>query len=266
MKHSDRTAVPSGEDQTTDNDIDGDVSGTSIQAGSIGEFHLNPPRKPLSRKVYLAISAAAVVGALTPAAVVLMSPSPDEPVNQTPAAVASSAPAETGTPSSPVSSAGTPIRPAVPGVTRPVPGAPTPRPSGNATVVIPPPPPQPTTVRAAATPPPSGAGVRFSGALQFGSFHLDLAQPRDMPGMNVWRMPQNRLHGDDTYELAEWIGDGAPGQAECAADLVKRATRDAEHLIIGSRVCGKTPGGRIFLIEVVALDGTTITGQVTVWE
>jgi hypothetical protein len=123
-----------------------------------------------------------------------------------------------------------------------------------------------TTVVVATAPPPAGSGVRFSGTLKFGSFHLDLAQPRDIPGTNVWPLTPDRLHGDDGYWLAEWISDGVPGQAECAAELGKRATRDADNLIAGSRVCGKTPGGRIFRVDVVTLDGTTITGQVTVWE
>jgi hypothetical protein len=108
--------------------------------------------------------------------------------------------------------------------------------------------------------------VRYSGTLTFGSYNLDLAQPRDIAAANVWQMPQNRLHGDENYQLVEWIGDSAPGQSECADDLAKRAQRDAEHVIIGSRICGRTPGGRIFRIDVAGLNDTTISGQVTVWE
>jgi hypothetical protein len=53
-------------DQSTDNGIDGDVKGTSIQAGSIGEVHLNTPRRFWwhRRYAHLGIAAAVVAAAV----------------------------------------------------------------------------------------------------------------------------------------------------------------------------------------------------------
>jgi hypothetical protein len=188
---------------------------------------------------------------------------PGSQVQQTPAAATSAASAETAT-TSPHAS-GAPATTTAAGAARPAPGGSVPR-STSAIPTTAAPTTTTTTTAVAVAPPPAATGVRYSGTLQFGSFHLDLAQPRDVPGTNLWRLTQQRLHGDDGYELAEWLGDGAPGQAECAADLVKRATKDAENLIAGSRVCGRSPAGRIFRIDVVAIDTTAITGDVTVWE
>ena len=108
--------------------------------------------------------------------------------------------------------------------------------------------------------------MRFSGTLSFGSYNLDFRQPRGMDGHNVWPLTPGRLHGDPGYWLAEWISDGVPGRAECAAHLTKEATSDAGNLVAGSRVCGSTPEGRTFRIEVAAVDPAGITGQVTVWD
>ncbi|NKE61867.1 hypothetical protein FXN61_35965 [Lentzea sp. PSKA42] len=252
MKHS---------DQSTDNEIDGDVRGTSFQAGSI-EINVGTPRKlrRSKRLRYLVALATAVVSASALVLVRLMGQ--DEPGKQLPEAAGATTPAETVTTSSGPSAAGAPVTSTAAGAARPAPVGQAPRTVSGTPIAGTP---APTTTVSTA-PSPAGTGVRFSGALQFGSFHLDLAEPRDKPGMNVWPLTPNRLHGDDGYWLTEWLGDGVPGQPECAAELGKRATRDAENLIVGSRVCGKTPAGRIFLVDVAAMDGTTITGQVTVWE
>ncbi|GGU17839.1 hypothetical protein [Lentzea flava] len=246
MKHS---------DHSTDNGIDGDVSGTSIQAGSIGEVHVNSPR--WHRRYWLPGVAAAAVAAAVLTFVLV----PDEQVQQqTPAAATSASPTETVPASSP--SSGAPATSTAAGAARPAPVGSASRPTSATPIAVGP----TTTTTVAVVAPPSATGVRFTGTLRFGSFHLDLAQPRDVPGTNLWRLTQNRLHGDDGYEVAEWLGDGVPGQAECAADLAKRATKDAENLIAGSRVCGRSPAGRIFRVDVVAIDGAAITGDVTVWE
>jgi hypothetical protein len=115
-------------------------------------------------------------------------------------------------------------------------------------------------------PAPAGDGVRFSGTLRFASYHLDPVPPRDVPESNVWALTPTRLHGDPGYWLAEWFAEGVPGRADCLAHLATNATLDADNVVVGSRVCGKTPAGRIFRIDVTALDGSAITGQVTVWE
>ncbi|RAS70178.1 hypothetical protein C8D87_101478 [Lentzea atacamensis] len=249
MKHS---------DQSTDNAVDGDVQGTSIQAGSIGEVHVTAQREPRWRRPSWFLGVAAAVVSAAVLAFVLV---PGEQAQHTPAAAttATSAPAVTASPPA----SGAPATTTTAGAARPAPGGSVPRTTNAVPTAVAP---TTTTTTAAAAPPPAATGVRYSGTLQFGSFHLDLAQPRDVPGTNLWRLTQHRLHGDDGYELAEWLGDGAPGQAECAADLVKRATKDAENLVAGSRVCGRSPAGRIFRIDVVAIDSTAITGDVTVWE
>jgi hypothetical protein len=266
VKHTEHNAVLPETGQSTGNDVEGDISGTSIQAGSIGELHLSDPRKPRRRRDfrYLVMPAATVVGALALVALVLMELSaPNEPVKQTPAAATTAEPVALPS-SNPATSPLSPSAPATAGAARPVPPGKHPRLTPSSPAAVTPAPPA-TSTSAVTAPLPAPTGVRFNGTLQFGSFHLDLAQPRNIPGTNVWSMPQNRLHGDDGYELAEWIIDGVPGAAECTTDLAKRATRDAENLIIGSRVCGRTPGGRIFRIDVIALD-STITADVTVWD
>ncbi|MDX8029342.1 hypothetical protein SK803_03930 [Lentzea sp. BCCO 10_0856] len=251
MKHS---------DELVDNGVDGDVSGTSFQAGSIGgDVYLGTPAKPRSRKGlwYLTVPAAAAVMGITALVWEL-----DEPGRPTFATATPTT--DTSTTSAPAATTGSPARSTAAGAARPAPGSQAPRPSGGAPVAVTSVP--TTTVAVAVAPPPAGNDVRYSGTVPFGSYNLDLPQPRDVDGMNVWPLTPGRLHGDEGYWLAEWVGDGVPGRDECAADLTQRATRDAENLIVGSRVCGKTPGGRIFLVQVVAMDSATITGQVTVWE
>jgi hypothetical protein len=249
-------------DQSTENGVDGDVSGTSIQAGSI-EINLGAPQKLRWRKVLWYLIGPATVAVVASSTLALKLVAPDAPADRTPVAVTTATTAESTATPPPASPR--PAPPTAAAAPRPAPSGTTPRPGSRIPVTA-----APTTTTTAATvvaaPPPAATGVRFSDTLRFGSFNLDLAQPRDMPGTNIWPLTPGRLHGDDGYWLAEWLGDGVPGQPECAADLAKRATRDAEHLIAGSRVCGRTPGGRIFLVDVVALDSTTITGQVTVWD
>lgn len=253
MKHS---------DQSTENGVDGDVSGTSIQAGSI-EINLGAPRKLRWRKVLWYLIGPAAVAVVASSTFALKPVAPDEPADRTPVAVTTATTAESTATPPPASPR--PAPPTAAAAPRPAPIGTTPRP-GSLNPVTTAPTTTTTAVTVVAAPPPAATGVRFSDTLRFGSFNLDLAQPRDLPGTNIWPLTPGRLHGDDGYWLAEWLGDGVPGRAECAAELKNRATRDAEHLIAGSRVCGRTPGGRIFLVDVVALDSTTIIGQVTVWD
>ncbi|WP_434444950.1 hypothetical protein [Lentzea sp. E54] len=253
-------------DQSTENVADGDIGGTLFQAGSIGgDVYWGAPAKPRWRKArwYLGIpAAAAVAGAAT---MVFELVTPDESVNEKPVAATSSAAAGTTTTSSPYVTTSAQVPATTAGTVRPAPPGLTPRPSSGAPVT-PMPPTTMTTVVPVAAPPFTGTGVRFSGELRFGSFHLDRAQPRDVPESNVWALTPTRLHGDPGYWLAEWHSDGVPGREECATHLATRSTQDAENVFVGSRVCGKTPEGRIFRIEVSAMDGSAITGQVTVWE
>ncbi|HUQ61122.1 hypothetical protein [Lentzea sp.] len=257
MKHS---------DQSTENDLDGDVSGTSFQAGSI-EINVGAPGKRWRRKVLLYCSAPAVAAVLGGSAAVVDLVSPGDQVVDLPAAVTSTVPAQATTTSSPGPATGAPAprRPTASAV-RPTPPAAAPRANGNAPASLASPTTTTTPVSTVAAPPITTEGARYSGVLQFGSYHLDLPQPRDIAGTNVWPLTPGRLHGDPGYWLAEWITDGVPGRAECVARLAERSTQDAENLVQGSRVCGQTPEGRIFRIEVTALDSAGITGQVTVWE
>ncbi|GGM74187.1 hypothetical protein GCM10011609_07480 [Lentzea pudingi] len=249
-------------DQETDNGIEGNVS-TAFQAGSMA-ITLGAPAKPVRGRAFwgatAAVSVLAVAGVSTLAMKLI---APGEPGREMPAAVTSPNSVEAAATSSPA--------PAVLPVTTTTAGRPaaivtTARPTVNAPAVVPPVV-TTTAAKAATLPPvPTGDGVRFSGTVPFGSYNLDLAEPRGMDGMNVWPLTPGRLHGDENYLLAEWTGDGTPGRDECAADIARRGTRDAVNLIAGSRVCGRTPGGRTFLVEVSAVDTTTITGRVTVWE
>lgn len=251
-------------DQSTENEADGDNSGTVLQAGTIGgDVYVGASAPPRRRRIrwYLCIPAVAVVAG---AGVAVKLALPDEPVRETSVAATVATATESGTTSSSASSA--PATSTAAAAARPAPASPTPRPPVGAPTTVPP---TPTTTfdlaAAPPPPPPAGVGVRFNGTLTFGSYNLDLLQPRRMDGYNVWPLLAGRLHGDEGYWLAEWAGDGVPGRSECDSVLTQRATRDAENLVAGSRVCGKTPESRIFLVEVVAVDGTTINGQVTVW-
>lgn len=250
-------------DQETDNEIEGNVSGTAFQAGSIA-FNLGVPHKSKRGRAFWGVTASVAVVAVAGVSTMAMKlTSSGEPTGETPAAVTSAHSTEATVTPAPVS-AGVP--PATTTAVRPAPIVTTARQTVSAPAVVPPV--VTTTAAKAATLPsaPTGDGVRFSGTVPFGSYNLDLEQPRGMDGMNVWPLTPGRLHGDENYWLAEWASDGTPGRAECDTDLSQRGTRDATNLVAGSRVCGRTPGGRIFLVDVTAVDSTTITGQVTVWD
>ncbi|MDX8142183.1 hypothetical protein SK854_08680 [Lentzea sp. BCCO 10_0061] len=254
MKHS---------DQSAENDISGDVHGTSLQATSMGDVYLGEPARPrwLKAVQYLAVPAVAIVAGATLTAVQLVSP--NDPITETPLAGASSVPAETTTASASSSAAGARTPATMVGANRPVPPGSTPRTVSGTSITATH---TPKTKVTSAAAPITQSGVRYSGELRFGSFHLDPAIPRDVPESNVWALTPTRLHGDPGYWLAEWHSDGVPGQQECVTHLEKNSTLDADNVVVGSRVCGKTPEGRIFRIDVTVLDGSAITGQVTVWE
>lgn len=117
--------------------------------------------------------------------------------------------------------------------------------------------------------PPARSGdpaVRFTGELAFGSVNLDYQQPRDLPGHNVYRIQESRLYADDLFLLVEWPTDSVPGHGECAAKVSANGKRDATGLVAGSQVCGRTPEGRVFRIEVLGVSANEIRGRVTVWE
>ncbi|WP_086667847.1 hypothetical protein [Lentzea kentuckyensis] len=251
----------SEEDQSTGNDVDGVVNGPSIQAGSIGDVYVNAPGKLPRGKVFWCLTVSVAVVGLSALAVTLFWP--HESAKQTPVAAAVATTAESGT--TPPVASNSPTTSAAARAARPAPVGTAPRPPVGAPTTVPP---VPTTTfdTAAAPPPATGAGVRFSGTLPFGSYNLDFQEPRGKDGHNVWPLTPGRLHGDPGHWLAEWLSDGVPGRAECVAHLAKEATSDAENLVTGSRVCGSTPEGRIFLIEVATVDPAGITGQVTVWE
>ncbi|MFD9697690.1 hypothetical protein [Lentzea sp. NPDC059081] len=255
MKHS---------DQSAENDLGGDVSGTAFQAGSI-EINVGGPGRRWRRGVLWTVSGTAVAAVLAGSAAVADLVMSDEQAVDLPASVTSAVTEESTTTTSPAPPvvATAPVRTTV-APPRPVPTGSAARPDGTVPAV-----PTLTTtpsVSAAAAPPVTGGDVRYSGALAFGSYHLDLAQPRDMAGTNLWPLTPGRLHGDPGYWLAEWTPDGVPGRKECVTLLAEQSTQDAENLVAGSRVCGQTPGGRYFLVEVTAVDSSGITGQVTVWE
>ncbi|MGW6441867.1 hypothetical protein [Lentzea sp. NPDC055074] len=246
-------------DQSSDNDISCDVVGTSLQATSVNNVYMGESAKPRWLKVlqYAAVPVAVAVTAVTVTAV--RSASPSDPVEEAPIAATSSVPAGTTTSAPP---APVPVPHAQ--AARPTQAAAVPRaPAGATTTTIPL---ATTTVPKPSALAPAGDGVRFSGALRFASFHLDPVPPRDVPESNVWALTPTRLHGDPGYWLAEWFTEGVPGRDDCQAHLATNATLDADNVVVGSRVCGRTPESRIFRIDVTALDGGAITGQVTVWE
>jgi hypothetical protein len=247
-------------EQSTENDISGDVHGTSLQAESIGDVYLGAPAKP---RWFTALQAALVVVIITGVTLTAAElASPTGPIRETPVAATGSTPAESGATSSPASAASAQALPTMAGAARPAPPGSTPRTAGGTSVTAVP---TTTTTAPAAAPTIMGTGSRYTGELRFGSFHLDLATPRDVPGSNVWALTPTRLHGDPGYWLAAWHSDGVPERNECIDHLRANATLDADNVVVGSRVCGQTPEGRTFRIDVTVLDGGAITGQVTVW-
>ncbi|ACU38815.1 hypothetical protein [Actinosynnema mirum] len=150
-------------------------------------------------------------------------------------------------------------------------GAPAERPSATTPQA-----PAGTTAPRADAPPSTGAptpvpdlvaaSVYYSGDVVFRSLNLDRRPPVDVPEHNVYRITENRLYGDDTYQLQPWPGSTAPSRAECAAAVGDSPKRDAEHLQPGSLVCGKTPEGRLFRIEVLSLTPSEITARLVVWD
>lgn len=256
MKHS---------DQSTENDLGGDVSGTAFQAGSI-EINVGAPGRRWRRGIVWGLSALAVVAVAGAAVALAGLMSPDERAVELPASVTGSITAEPSIAPEPPPTTDTPApQRATAGTARPAPSASVVRPADDG-VVTPTRTTTTTAVSAAAGPTAPKDDVRYSGQLRFGSLHLDLPQPRDIPGTNVWPLTPGRLHGDPGYWLAEWITDGVPGRSECKAHLAQRATQDAENLVAGSVVCGQTPEGRIFRIEVTTLDEHGIAARVQVWE
>jgi hypothetical protein len=107
--------------------------------------------------------------------------------------------------------------------------------------------------------------VRFQGELAFGDFNLDYQQPRNLPEHNVYRIQESRLYADDPILLVEWPSDSIPGYADCAAKVSADGKSDATGLVAHSGVCGRTPEGRVFRIEVLDVSPNVIRAQVTVW-
>ncbi|MBW4715578.1 hypothetical protein [Saccharothrix obliqua] len=123
----------------------------------------------------------------------------------------------------------------------------------------------PTTTPAVEAPTGVAPPVRYRGTLPFGDYDLDQPQPRYAQGRNVWRVDRTTLHGDAGYELAV-SSAAAPGRAECAALARTRGESDVTGLAPGRRVCGTTPAGRVFRVDVIAVTGESTYGAVTVWE
>ncbi|MEV8441539.1 hypothetical protein AB0425_29510 [Actinosynnema sp. NPDC051121] len=137
----------------------------------------------------------------------------------------------------------------------------TPRPPGGTPVTT------NTAVPRAETPARQGDhAVRFQGELAFGDFDLDYQQPRNLPEHNVYRIQESRLYADDPILLVEWPSDSIPGYADCAAKVSADGKSDATGLVAHSEVCGRTPDGRVFRIEVLDVSLNVIRAQVTVWE
>ncbi|ATE56053.1 hypothetical protein [Actinosynnema pretiosum] len=110
------------------------------------------------------------------------------------------------------------------------------------------------------------ASAYFSGDVAFRSLHPDRKPPVDVPAHNVCRITENRLHGEDAYQLLPWPGSTAPSRTECAEAAATSPRRDTDHLQVGSLACGKTPERRLFRVEVLSVTPAEITGRLVVWE
>ncbi|SDC86042.1 hypothetical protein [Actinokineospora iranica] len=121
----------------------------------------------------------------------------------------------------------------------------------------------PTTTTSAKTTEP---GVRFSGELVWGKFSLDFTEPRPLNNAQISGLSGNNLYSDGGGSVVEWKTDSTPTKDECARVAKANGSNQANGLVKGSRVCGLTPEGRVFRIDVEAVGSGGIVSQVTVWE
>jgi len=108
------------------------------------------------------------------------------------------------------------------------------------------------------------AGVQLDEEVIFGQWNLDSVPPRKVESEKIQALAGEMLYVRGTHVLAEWSGSGSPDKEQCAARVSENGSNQVGHLVKGSIVCGRTPEGRVFRLDVLA-SGSEIRVHATVW-
>jgi hypothetical protein len=116
---------------------------------------------------------------------------------------------------------------------------------------------------------PAPATVYYQGHLEFGRFNLDLNPPKRTGDTYIVGGTGGVFESyHDAGKLAVWTSSGTPDSAGCGSAVDERGAAYISGAEKGTHVCGRTPEGRVFRIDVTGvsdrIDGG-VTGDVTVW-
>jgi hypothetical protein len=111
---------------------------------------------------------------------------------------------------------------------------------------------------------PLPAGVQLDEEVIFGEWNLDSVPPRKVASEKIQALAGKMLYVTGKHVLAEWSGSGSPDKEQCAARVSENGFNQVDDLVKGSIVCGRTPEGRIFRLDVLA-SGSEIRVHATVW-
>ena len=119
-------------------------------------------------------------------------------------------------------------------------------------------------------PPAAAASVYYQGHLEFGRFNLDLNPPKRTGDTYIVGGTGGVFESyHDAGKLAVWTSSGTPDRAGCASTVDEHGAAYISGVEKGTHVCGRTPEGRVFRIDVTGvsdrIDGG-VTGDVTVWD
>lgn len=111
---------------------------------------------------------------------------------------------------------------------------------------------------------PLPAGVQLDEEVIFGEWNLDSVPPRRVESEKIKALAGEMLYVTGKHVLADWPGSVPPGKEECATRVSEDGSNQAGDLVKGSIVCGRTPEGRTFRLEVLGA-GSEIRVHATVW-
>ncbi|NUT99900.1 MAG: hypothetical protein HOY78_48625 [Saccharothrix sp.] len=108
-------------------------------------------------------------------------------------------------------------------------------------------------------------GVQLDEEVVFGQWNLDFVPPKQVASQNVQALSGRMLYVNGDHVLAEWTKPAQPGKAECADQVSSTGFNQVDKLVKGSVVCGRTPEGRIFRLDVLS-SGSEIRVHAVVWQ
>ncbi|WP_146174132.1 hypothetical protein [Saccharothrix carnea] len=111
---------------------------------------------------------------------------------------------------------------------------------------------------------PLPAGVQLDEEVIFGEWNLDSVPPRKVSSEKIQALAGEMLYVTGKHVLAEWPGSTPPDKEQCAAQVSESGFNQVDDLVKGAIVCGRTPEGRIFRLDVLA-SGSEIRVHATVW-